>query len=233
MRNITRGSNVLLDLLPEQDRRKLLPHLTRIDLRSGTILVEPYTPLKHAYFPCDSMVSLLSLTSDGTSVEVATVGSEGLIGVAALLQAKSIPYQAVVQSGGGASRIEIDKLKTLFDERVSLRRVVLRYLHALMTQTAQSAVCNRFHSVEQRLARWILSSRDRTHRKSFGYTQEFLSHMLGTDRSSTTLAAGMLKRAGLIQYTRGTIRILDSKGLEQVVCECYHLVKREFEDISG
>jgi CRP-like cAMP-binding protein len=171
------------------------------------------------------------MTSEGTSVEVAMVGREGLIGVTAMLQVESSPYRALVQVPGGASRIEIKKLKILFDERVTLRRLILRYLHALMTQTAQSAVCSRFHSVEQRLARWLISSRDRAHKNSFNYTQEFLSTMLGADRSTTTIAAGVLKRAGLVKYTRGTITILNSKELEQVACECYQVLNREFQGI--
>ena len=230
MPKITHEPNDLLAALSESDRRQLAPHLTQVELRLGAILAEPYTPLKHAYFLHESMVSLVSMTSEGTSVEVAMVGREGLIGVTAMLQLESSPYRALVQVAGGASRIEIKKLKILFDERVTLRRLILRYLHALMTQTAQSAVCSRFHSVEQRLARWILSSRDRARRNSFSYTQEFLSNMLGADRSTTTLAAGVLKRAGLIKYTRGTITILNSKELEQVACECYHVLKREFQD---
>ena len=231
MPNITRQPNNLLAALSESDRRQLMPHLTQVELRLGAVLAEPYAPLKHAYFLHESMVSLVSMTSEGASVEVAMVGREGLLGVTAILQVESSPYRALVQVPGGASRIEIKKLKILFDERASLRRLILRYLHALMTQTAQSAVCSRFHSVEQRLARWILSSRDRARRNSFRYTQEFLSNMLGADRSTTTLAAGVLKRAGLIKYTRGTITILNSKELEQVACECYHVVKREFQDI--
>jgi CRP-like cAMP-binding protein len=177
------------------------------------------------------MVSLLSLASDGGTVEIAVVGSEGFVGVSALLQVESMPYRAVVQVEGSASRIDIKKLREVFDEQLYLRRLILRYLHALMTQIAQSSVCNRFHSIEQRLARWVLSSRDRVHRNSFPYTQEFLSYMLGADRSSVTLAAGVLKRAGLIEYTRGNITIVDPKALEQVACECYQLLKREFQDI--
>ena len=231
MSKITREPNDLLAALSESDRRQLAPHLTQVELRLSAILTEPYTPLKHAYFLHESMVSLVSMTSEGTSVEVAMVGSEGLIGVTAMLQVESSPYRALVQVPGGASRIEIKKLKILFDERVTLRRLILRYLHALMTQTAQSAVCSRFHSVEQRLARWLLSSRDRAHKNSFNYTQEFLSTMLGADRSTTTIAAGVLKRAGLVKYTRGTITILNSKELEHVACECYQVLNREFQGI--
>jgi CRP-like cAMP-binding protein len=174
-------------------------------------------------------VSLVTVLSDGTSVAVANVGDEGMVGCGALLGVESTPYRAVVKAPGPASRVPVKKLKELFDERLSVRRELLKYLHSLMEQLAQSAVCSRFHSLEQRIARCLLSSRDRIHENSFPYTQEFISQMLGADRSSVTLAAGLLRRAGFIEYQRGTITILDSEGLDQIACECYHLLKQEFK----
>ena len=224
------GNNLLLTALTNEDRKELMPSLTQVELRTSAVVAEPYTTLQYAYFPLQSIVSLVSVMPDGASIAVANVGNEGLIGCGGLLQVESMPYRAVVKVPGCASRIAIKKLKEIFDERLTLRREVLRYLHSLMTQIAQTAVCGRFHSIEQRLARCILSSRDRIHKNSFPYTQEFLAQMLGADRSSLTLAAGALKRAGFIEYKRGTMTILDSEGLEQVVCECYHLLKREFKN---
>jgi CRP-like cAMP-binding protein len=151
----SRLQNQLLTALFEKDRSET-PRL--VDLRKGAVLAEPYTALKYVYFPHDSLVSLVSVVSEGTSVEIAMVASEGLIGASALLHGESTPYRAVVQVPGGASRIEFKKLKRLFEEDVTLRHLILRYLHALMAQIAQSAVCNRFHTIDQRLARWVLSS---------------------------------------------------------------------------
>lgn len=221
--------NLLLRALTEEDRRQLVPSLTEVELPIRAVIVEPYRTLKYLYFPHESIVSLVTVMSDGTSVAVANVGNEGLVGCGALLQAETIPYRAVVKVPGLASRIEIKKLKELFDERATVRRELLKYLHSLMAQLAQAAVCGRFHSLEQRIARCLLSSRDRIHKNSFPYTQEFVAQMLGADRSSVTLAAGALKRAGFIEYKRGNITILDSAGLDQVVCECYHLLKQEFK----
>lgn len=221
--------NLLLRALPKEDLRQIASSLTQVELRTDGVVAEPYTTLPHAYFPHESIVSLVTVMSDGSSIAVANVGNEGLVGCGGLLQVDSIPYRAVVKVPGRASRIAIKKLKDIFDERVAVRRDILRYLHSLMTQIAQSAVCGRFHSLEQRIARCILSSRDRIHQNSFPYTQEFLAQMLGADRSSVTLANGVLRRAGLIDYKRGTITILDSDGLEQVACECYQLLKKEFK----
>jgi len=227
-----RFQNQLLTALREKDRSEVARFLTPVLLRTGTVLAEPYTSLKYLYFPHESMVSMVSVVAEGTSVEIAMVGPEGLVGATALLQRESIPYRIVVQVPGGASRIELKKLKRLFDEHVRLRHLICRYLHALVAQVAQSAVCSRFHSIEQRLARWILASRDRTRRNTFPYTQEFLGYMLGTDRSSVTIAAGLFKRAGLINYRRGSITVIDSKGLEKLACECYSLLKREFQVVA-
>jgi CRP-like cAMP-binding protein len=223
------SDSLILRALTEEDRRHLMPSLTEVELPIRAVLVEPYRTLKYLYFPIESIVSRVTVMSDGTSVAVANVGNEGLVGCGGLLQAETIPYRAVVKVPGLATRIAIKKLKEIFDERAAVRRELLRYLHSLMSQLAQSAVCGRFHSLEQRIARCLLSSRDRIHKNSFPYTQEFVAQMLGADRSSVTLATGALKRAGFIEYKRGNITILDSGGLDQVVCECYHLLKQEFK----
>jgi CRP-like cAMP-binding protein len=223
------ADNLLLRALTEEDRKQLVPGLTEVELRTRAVIAEPHTALEYAYFPHQAIVSLVTTMSDGTSVAVANVGSEGLVGCGALLQAETIPYRALVKAPGHASRIAIKKLKELFDERVTVRRELLKYLHSLMEQLAQSAVCGRFHSIEQRIARCLLSSRDRIHENTFPYTQEFIAQMLGADRSSVTLAAGLLRRAGFIEYQRGSVTILDSEGLDQIACECYHLLKQEFK----
>jgi CRP-like cAMP-binding protein len=225
-------SNILLSALQQTTRARLLPHCERVDLRIGTVLAEPHTPLKYAYFPDEAMVSLVSVTSEGATIEIAMIGSEGMVGIAGLLDVESPSYRAVVQVPGGAFRIAINTLQAIFDTDMVLRRLLLRYLHALLMQLAQSAVCSRFHSVEQRLARWLLASRDRVQSDTFPYTQEFLSHMLGTDRSTVALAAGVLKRAGLINYTRGMITMVNPKELEEVACECYQILRQEFQQLA-
>lgn len=221
--------NRLLAALPQGEREALLPRLKEVELKIGDVIYEPFDSIRYVYFPDDALFSLMSLTEGGGSVEIVLIGSEGVVGVAGLLGTDTTPYRVVIEAAGRARRIEIAALKTLFDQSPALRRLVLRYLHALLVQIAQSSVCNHFHSVEQRLAYWMLASQDRTKADKFPYTQEFLSDILGTDRVSVTRAALALKRAGVIDYARGVITILDRAGLEKFSCECYRIVKAEFE----
>src|SRR5262245_1855706 len=220
--------NLLLAKLSARDYEQLSPYLERVQLAHGKVLHEPLKPITYVYFPENSVVSLMSLTEHGDSIEVGMISCEGTVGVSALLGAPSTPFRAIVQAPGSAMRAIAVRFADLFKGSPALQGVIHRYLHGRLVQLSQSAVCNRFHTVEQRLARWLLDSQDRVRRGVFPFTQEFLSAMLGTDRSSVSLALGLLKRAGLIGSTRAQVSILDRKGLEEITCECYQIVKTEF-----
>jgi len=228
----TRGScdpeNLLIARLASRDYEELAPHLESVHLAQGKVLHEPLKPITHMYFPENSVISLMSLTEHGASIEVGMISCEGAVGVSALLGAPSTPFRAIVQAPGTAIRARADKVAALFKTSPALQSTIHRYLHGRLIQLSQSAVCNRFHTIEQRLARWLLDSQDRIQNGVFPYTQEFLSAMLGTDRSSVSLALGLLKRAGLIGSTRAQVSIVDRKGLEEITCECYQIIKTEF-----
>lgn len=220
--------NGLIQALPPAELQGLMPHLESVDLAQGQVLYEPFEPISHVYFPINSLISLISLGEDGASLEVGMMDSEGAAGLLALIGPRTQPYRALVQVPGLALRVRLEILRDLFEKRKALRHQLLRYLHALFTQVAQSAACNRFHSLEQRLSRWLLDSQDRLNVDTFPYTQQLLSTMLGADRVTVTLAAGAMKTAGLIQYTRGQITILNRAQLESTSCECYRIVKNQF-----
>jgi CRP-like cAMP-binding protein len=226
-------SNKLLRMLSEKDIDRLLPHLESMDLSELKVLHQPHKPITYAYFPNDSVVSLIAITERGSTAEVGMVSNEGLVGISGLLGPNTNPYRAIVQVPGSAWRIKLTVLRAEFRESPGLRDVIHRYLHTLLTQIAQSAVCNRFHTIEQRLARWLLGSQDRVKKDTFHYTHDFLARMLGTDRSSVTLGVGILRRAGLISNGRGRVTIVNRKGLEQVSCECFAITKAEFADSTG
>jgi len=221
--------NLLLGRLPVEAYGLLSPSLERVRLTQGRVLHEPLRDITYIYFPEDAVISLMSVTQHGESIEVGMISCEGIVGVSAILGAMSTPFRAIVQAPGTAMRAPADRFGVLFNDSPSLQAIIHRYLHGRLIQLSQSAVCNRFHTIEQRLARWLLDSQDRIHRAIFPYTQEFLSDMLGTDRSSVSLALGLLKRAGLIGSTRAQVSIVDRKGLEDITCECYQIVKTEFE----
>ena len=178
------------------------------------------------------MISLLSATEDGHTIEVGMIGSEGMAGIPAILQVNKAPYQVMVQIGADARRIKADALRRGFDRGGVLHGLLLRYTHALLCQIAQLVACNRFHTMEQRLCRWLLISRDRMRSDTFPLTQEFISHMLGVPRTNVTMTAGTLQRKGLIRYTRGSITVTDARGLEVAACECYRVVKEEIDDLA-
>jgi len=193
------------------------------------VLYEPGVKLRYVYFPTTSIVSLLYVMEDGASAEIAIVGNEGILGISLFMGGDTTPSRAVVQSAGHGYRLKADRLKNEFERFGSTMHLLLRYTQALITQMAQTAVCNRHHSVDQQLCRWLLLSLDRLASNQLTMTQELIANMLGVRREGVTEAAGKLQDAGLIQYTRGRINVLDRRGLEARSCECYQVVKTEFD----
>jgi len=221
--------NHLLDALLKADYDRLFPNLELIEMPLGQVLCESGDKLKHVYFPTNSIVSLLYVMENGASAEIAVVGNEGILGVPILLGGDSTPSRAVVQSAGHGYRMKAQLLKNEFNRAGQLQILLLRYTQALITQMAQTAVCNRHHSVEQQLCRWLLLSIDRLSGNELHMTQELIANMLGVRREGVTEAAGALQQLGLIIYSRGHIKVLDRKGLEAKSCECYKVVKAEFD----
>lgn len=221
--------NRLLAALPREDYGRLLPQLQPIDVALGEVIYESGGQLDYIYFPTTCVVSLLYTMEKGLTAEMGLAGSDGVVGVALFLGGETTPNRAVAQIGGGAFRMKAKVLRDEFKRGGSLQLLLLRYTQALITQISQTAVCNRLHSVEQRLARWLLLCHDRVNSDELQMTQEFISNMLGGRRESVTVAAGHLHDAGLVHYARGHIKILDRNGLEAAVCECYRVVKEEFD----
>jgi len=220
--------NHLLAVLPEAERVRLTPHLVPVEMPLGQVVYESGDRLNHVYFPTTSIVSLLYVMEDGASAEIAIVGNEGLIGIALFMGGETTPSRAIVQSAGQAYRLDARILKEEFNRAGPVQRLLLRYTQALITQMAQTAVCNRHHSIDQQLCRWLLLSIDRLPSNELKMTQELIANMLGVRRSGVTEAAQKLQDAGLIRYAHGHIEVLDRPGLEKRVCECYGVVKREF-----
>ena len=218
--------NLLLAALPRKSYAELLPGLTPVELAFGHVLYEPGQMIDQVYFPGDSMVSLLTLVEDHLALEVGLVGFEGMVGSPLVLGVDRSPVRALVQGSGSAMRMSAASFRSALRRSPPLQRVLLRYVHALMSQVTQTAACNRFHLVEARLARWLLMTRDRMRSDSFRLTQDFLSHMLGVRRVGVTEAAGALQRRKLIEYSRGVIGILNGRGLEAAACSCYRIVSR-------
>ena len=221
--------NHLLNVLPASDRERLFPKLELVPLPLGDVLYESGSRLSHIYFPTDSIVSLLYVMEDGASAEIAVVGNEGIVGVSLFMGGETTPSRAVVQSAGHAYRLKAQLLKQEFNRTGPMMHLLLRYTQALITQMAQTAVCNRHHSVDQQLCRWLLLSLDRLPSNELTMTQELIANMLGVRREGVTEAAGNLQSAGLIKYNRGRITVLDRPGLEARSCECYAVVKKEFD----
>lgn len=219
--------NHLLAALTPEERDRIFPHLQPVDMPLGKVLYESGDTLRYVYFPGDCIVSLLYLLLDGGSAELAVVGNEGLIGVALFMGGETVPHRAIVQSRGCAYRLGGQRLKDEFHRSGPLQRLLLRYTQALITQMAQTAVCNRHHAVDQQLCRWLLLSLDRLPSNELTMTQELIADMLGVRREGVTEAAGKLQRLGVIHYSRGHITVLDRPRLEQLTCECYSVVKRE------
>jgi CRP-like cAMP-binding protein len=226
---ISPKQNHLLGALPAADYERLLSALEPISLPLGLVLYESGGILDYVYFPTDSIVSLLYVMVDGASAEIAVTGREGLVGIALFMGGETTPSRAVVQSAGQGYRLKAASLKKEFDNGGALQHLALRYTQALITQMAQTAVCNRHHSVEQQLCRWLLLSLDRLPSNELTMTQELIANMLGVRREGVTEAAGRLQAAGLIRYRRGHIEVLDRPMLEARVCECYAVVKKEYD----
>ena len=214
-------ANRLLAALPRAAYGRLSPNLELVTLTFGEVLYEPGDPIRHVYFPNDSLVSLLTIVDRHLALEVGMVGREGMVGVAFALGIVTSPVRAMVQGAGSAMRLKATRFRSEFGRSEILRRQVLLYTHALMAQVAQTAACNRFHVVEARLARWLLMTRDRVASDQFHLTHEFLGHMLGVRRVGVTNAAHALRRRNLIDYSRGDIAIMNGRGLEAASCSCY------------
>ncbi|MFO7786963.1 MAG: Crp/Fnr family transcriptional regulator [Halospina sp.] len=225
--------NHLLGQLPQDLRERITPHLTGVNLSLGDVIYEAGQKLEYVYFPAESIISLLYVMSDGDSGEIAVVGYEGVAGIAAFMGGESTPSRAVVQSAGPAYRLPAGMLRDAFNQYPNIRTVMLRYTQALISQMSQTAVCNRHHTIEQQLCRWLLLSMDRLPNNELNMTQELIANMLGVRREGVTEAAGKLQRQGLIEYTRGHILVRDRPALEAHCCECYETVRREAERLQS
>jgi CRP-like cAMP-binding protein len=219
--------NHLLAALPSAERERIYPHLQLVPMPLGEVLYESGDVLRYVYFPIDSIVSLLYVMADGASAEISVVGNEGLIGIALFMGGETTPSRAIVQSAGHAYRLIGQRLKDEFHRNGDMQLLLLRYTQALITQMAQTAVCNRHHSVDQQLCRWLLLSLDRLSSNELTMTQELIANMLGVRREGVTDAAGKLQKLGVIHYSRGQITVLDRPRLEQLCCECYAVVRKE------
>lgn len=221
--------NRILTTLPQEEYERLLPNLSPVRFPQGRVLWNMGDTVGHAFFPLSGMVSLLSVAENGSTIEVGMIGNEGLAGISSILRYNTAPYKVMVQLPVTAMRIRTEVLKQEFNRGGRLQDLLLRYTHVLLTQVSQSAACNRFHTTEKRLCRWLLIGRDRINSDTIHFTQEFLSHMLGVPRTSVTAIAAKIQRLGLISYGRGKIKILDARGLEQFSCECYRIVRDDME----
>ena len=217
--------NNLLAALPRKEYLHLLSSLEPVTLTFGEILYEPGKPIRHVYFPCDSLVSLLTLVDGHMALEIGLVGRDGMLGIPLALGINDSPARALVQGAGTALRMKAARFRREHEKYGSLHRELNRYIHERIVQITQTAACNRFHPVEARLARWLLMTRDRMGTNHFHHTQELLGNMLGVLRVAVTNAAGALQRRKLINYSRGEINILDGRGLEAAACPCYQIVK--------
>jgi CRP-like cAMP-binding protein len=225
--------NLLIEALPAKVQARVLPHLELVELSLGEVLYESGGTLSYVYFPIDAIVSLLYVMEDGASAEISVVGNEGMIGVTLFMGGESTPSRAVVQSAGKAWRFSGRRLKDEFDHHGTLMQLLLRYTQALLTQMAQTAVCNRHHSIDQQLCRWLLLSLDRLPDNRLNMTQELIANMLGVRREGVTEAAGKLQKLGIIKYSRGHITVLDRPSLESRCCECYAVVRGETDRLLG
>jgi len=228
MTEATGPGNRLFAALPAPDQKRWLSQLEPVELRLGQVLYESGDTLRHVYFPTTAIVSLLYVMESGASAEIAVVGNEGVVGISLFMGGESTTSRAVVQSAGAAYRLTAQTIKEEFN-RDPVLHLLLRYTQALITQMSQTAVCNRLHSLDQQLCRWLLLSLDRLQGNELVMTQELIANMLGVRRQGVTEAARKLQEADLIRYTRGRIAVLDRQGLEARSCECYAAVKKEYE----
>ena len=226
-------TNHLLAALPADEFSLLQPGLQRISLSLGEVIYESGEQLKCVYFPTTAIISLLYIMENGSTAEIGMTGNDGLVGVALFMGGLTTPNRAVVQSAGDAFRLASQPLQSTFSMGGVFQSILLRYTQYLMTQISQTAVCNRLHSVEQQLCRWLLINHDLLQSNKLVMTQELIANMLGVRREGVSIAAGNLQRTGLIKYSRGTITMLDREALESEVCECYRVVKDEYDRLLG
>jgi CRP-like cAMP-binding protein len=227
------GENHLLAALPRDENRRLRPHLEKVSLPLKDILYEANGPIPHVFFPLNGVVSLVIIMEGGFTLEVGTIGNEGMVGTPVFLGSESSPTRAISQVPGEALRMETKVFQEEMKLGGSLYRLVQRYTQAMINQISQSTVCNHRHSVQKRMCRWLLMSHDRVGADEFQLTQEFLAQMLGVRRPTVTAVAGILQKAGLISYHRGRLTVLDRKGLEATSCECYEVVAKELDRLLG
>jgi CRP-like cAMP-binding protein len=220
--------NWILSSLPEDAQQRLIPHLEYVPLPRGKILYMPEDTLDYVFFPCKGVVSLISLTENGNSLEVGVTGSEGMVGIPAVLDMDHMPYQATVQVSGAAAKIRTHLVREEFNRGETLQPLLLRYTYVLIMQLSQAAVCNRFHTIEERLCRWLLMICDRVESKKLNLTQQELADLMGSHRPNVAVVASALQKVGLIHYSRGQVTILDTAGLESAACECYRVTKNLF-----
>lgn len=220
-------ANRILAALPRAEYERLRPHLARVHFRAGHVLYDLNAPIHHVYFPTGGMVSLLSSTQAGTTVEVGMIGSEGMAGVPVVLRVNRMPYRVTTQLAADALRLRTAVLLEEFHRGARLQELLLQYMYTVLKQITQSALCHRFHTTQARLCRWLLTARDRAQTDSFPLTQESIAHMLGVPRTSVTMIASRLQRMNLISYSRGKVTIRDERRLGQVACECYGVIATE------
>jgi CRP-like cAMP-binding protein len=225
--------NRLLGMLPQEEYERILPHLGYVSFSLGEVVYESGGQMSYIYFPTTAIISLLYVMENGSSAEMGMAGNEGLVGIALFMGGDTTPNRAVVQSAGGAFRMRAKVLRDEFSRGGVFQRLLLRYTQALITQMSQTAVCNRLHEIEQQLCRWLLLSHDCLDSDELVMTQELIANMLGVRREGVTAAASRLQEQGLISYVRGRIQILDRRGIEATVCECYKVVKDEYDRLLG
>jgi CRP-like cAMP-binding protein len=223
--------NHILRALPKGARERLFPHLNHVALRGGDVLYESGAPLRQVYFPIDCVISLLYVLENGASAEISVVGNEGAVGLSLFIGGETTTSRAIVHSAGSAYRLTGRRLRAEFEGHGDMLHILLRYSQSLLTQMAQTAICNRHHSVDQQFCRWLLSSLDRLPSNKLKVTQELIANMLGVRREGVTTAAGKLQKLGVIQYVRGQITVLDRPRLEKLACECYAVVKTETDRV--
>jgi CRP-like cAMP-binding protein len=232
-RNISTIQNKILASLPAHEYDRIFPHLTRVNLELAEILYKPEETIRRVYFPNSGVVSLVASMKDGSSVEVGLIGNDGMVGISIVLGDDISPNEAIVQIADGAMRMEVDDLKDELKLGGQLLPQLLRFTVALLKQVSQTAACNRSHNLTERLARWLLMCHDRVEGDELRLTQEFIAQMLGTRRAGVSEAAIVLQSAGLIRYSRGHITVVNRNGLEEFGCECYGIVKAEFDRLFG
>ncbi|MBN3959495.1 Crp/Fnr family transcriptional regulator [Nostoc sp. NMS8] len=225
--------NRLLAALPTSDYERLIPHLKLVSLPTRQVIYEPGEPITHVYFPQHAVVSIVTIMEDGSTVEVGIVSNEGMVGIPIILGGNTTTTKAFVQVAGAGMQMDADVFRTEFNRGGAIQKLLLRYVRAIYTELTQSCTCNRLHTLEERLARWLLTVSDRLESEKFLLTQEFIAQMLGVRRSGVTVAASTLSRAGMIHYQRGQINILNRENLEATSCECYRVIQKEFARLLG